>query len=148
MKEDKVNDAFSYELCVRPSSLFHKNGLMNEADKSSLMKVLAVIAELCDYTECPTTSYYVVDGGWLLQQIPWTKGRTFNDTCADYATFLMTHYGRECTVVFDGYPDFSTKDTTHIRRAKGKVGRIIKPTLNNILSVKKDEFLSNKINKQ
>ena len=118
MKE--VNDAFSYELCIRPSSLFHNNGLMNKADKSSLMKVLAVIAEPCDYTECPTTSYYVVDGGWLLQQIPWTKGRTFNDTCADYAMFLMTHYGRECTVVFDGYPDFSTKDTTHIRRAKGK----------------------------
>ena len=63
MKEDKVNDAFSYELCVRPSSLFHKNGLMNEADKSSLMKVLADIAEPCDYTECPTTSYC---GGWWM----------------------------------------------------------------------------------
>ena len=44
--------------------------------------------------------------------------------------------------------DFSTKDTTHIRRAEGKVGGIIKPTLNNILSDKKDEFLSNKMNKQ
>ena len=51
-------------------------------------------------------------------------------------------------MVFDGYPDFTSKDCTHIRRTKGKLSRVIKPELHNILSVKKDDFLLNKYNKQ
>ena len=33
-------DAFSYELCTRPSSLFDKKGLMNEAHKPALKSAL------------------------------------------------------------------------------------------------------------
>ena len=61
---------------------------------------------------------------------------------------MITHYSKQCTVVFDGYPEFSTKDTTHIRRTKGRGGRSIKLALNNSLAVEKEDFLLNKNNKQ
>ena len=36
IQPEEINDAFSYELCIRPSSLFDKKGLVNEAHKSEL----------------------------------------------------------------------------------------------------------------
>ena len=33
IRDVEINEAFSYELCIRASSLFDKKGLMNEADK-------------------------------------------------------------------------------------------------------------------
>ena len=33
---EEINDAFNYELCIRPSSLLDKKGLMNEAHESEL----------------------------------------------------------------------------------------------------------------
>ena len=125
-----------------------KKGLMNEADKPPLMNALAEIARPSNHEGVPSVTTYVIDGGWLLPQIPWSKGSKFKDICDDYLNFVIIHYSKQCTVVFDRYPDFSTKDTTHMRRTKVKVGRSIKPALNNTLSVKKEDFLLNKNNKQ
>ena len=40
IQPEEINDAFSYELCIRPSSLFDKKGLVNEAHKSELKNAL------------------------------------------------------------------------------------------------------------
>ena len=57
-----------------------------------------------------------------------------------------SHYGPNNTIVFDGYVQ-STKDLTHLRRAKGKVGKKKMLSLNNKLTVKKEDLLLNEENK-
>ena len=36
IQPEEINDAFSYELCIRPSSVFDKKDLISEADKLEL----------------------------------------------------------------------------------------------------------------
>ena len=61
----------------------------------------------------------------------------------------MKRYGNCPTVVFDGgYDAASTKDTTHVRRAKGRNCKEVRIQLNNPLSISKNSFLLNKSNKQ
>ena len=40
IQPEEINDTFNYELCIRPSSLFDKKGLMNEAHKPELKNAL------------------------------------------------------------------------------------------------------------
>ena len=40
IQPEEINDAFSYELCIRPSSVFDKKGLMSEADKLELKNAI------------------------------------------------------------------------------------------------------------
>ena len=40
IQPEEINDTFNYELCIRPSSLFDKKGLMNEAHKPELENAL------------------------------------------------------------------------------------------------------------
>ena len=68
-----IEKAFSYELCTKPSSLLDKRGLLNEANKPSLMNALAEIKQPAEYLGVPSGDKYVIDGGWLLQQIQWRK---------------------------------------------------------------------------
>ena len=75
---------------------------------------------------------------------------TSAEICSSYVQYLISRYGckEKITVVFDGgYLEPSTKDTTHLRRSRGKVGRKIIPTLTNTCAVKKDAFLLNNHNK-
>ena len=51
-------------------------------------------------------------------------------------------------IVFDGYEEVSTKDTTHRRRSKGKKGKKISFNVEMSLSVTKDVFLTDTTNKQ
>ena len=60
---------------------------------------------------------------------------------------MLNKYG-EAIVVFDGYEVDSTKDLTHMRCSKGKLGPIVSFTPDMKLSCTKDLFLSNKTNKQ
>ena len=51
--------------------------------------------------------------------------------------------------MFDRYSgNASTKDITHLRRSKGKLGRPVLFTENTVFNMKKDEFLLNLKNKQ
>ena len=153
IQPEDIKDAFSYELTIRPTSLFDKDGLMNKADKPELRKALANLPGIsgCVSPEIPKQVHYVVDDGSLLQRIPWVVGDSYAEICNSYIYYLISHYGckEKITVVFDGgYLEASTKDTTHLRRLKGKVGRKIVPSLTNALAVKKDTFLLCKHNKQ
>ena len=40
IQPEEINNTFNYELCIRPSSLFDKKGLMNEAHKPELKNAL------------------------------------------------------------------------------------------------------------
>ena len=98
------------------SSLFDKRDLINEADKPSLMNALVEIAQPAKYLGVPSVDKYVKDGVWLLQQVPWRKGCKYEEICEDYVNFLARNFKKERCVVYDGYPDFTTKYSTHMRR--------------------------------
>ena len=66
-----------------------------------------------------------------------------------YIHYVIKHYGKDTIVVFDGYGSGpSTKDITHIRRSKGRVGRAVHFQERTILKMSKDEFPLNLDNKQ
>ena len=51
-------------------------------------------------------------------------------------------------MVFDGYESCNTKDMTHQRRSKGKLGTTVTFTADMIVTVQKEQFLANRQNKQ
>jgi len=61
----------------------------------------------------------VVDGGWLLHYIRW-KYNTYQEVLEQYSSYLK-HQFSQCIVVFDGYPEFSTKDHEHQRRKSDRL---------------------------
>ncbi|KAG1687728.1 hypothetical protein GQR58_008303 [Nymphon striatum] len=74
-----------------------------------------------------------------------TKPSCDNEQYTDYVT---RKYGR-AVIVFDGYEeDLSTKDSAQQRRSCGRVGPTVEFTSDMVMKSKKDEFLSNKHNKQ
>ena len=89
----------------------------------------------------------MLDGGSLLQRIPWTQGATYRDICTVYSTYVTKKYGK-AIVVFDGYGESSTKDMVHQRRAKGHSGVAVTFTVDMKLTMKKVNFLANSQNKQ
>ena len=61
----------------------------------------------------------VVDGGWLLHYIR-RKYSTYQEVLEQYSSYLK-HQFSQCIVVFDGYPEFSTKDHEHQRRKSDRL---------------------------
>ena len=89
----------------------------------------------------------MLDGGALIQRIPWARGATYREICSVYTAYVLKKYG-EAVVVFDGYDGKSTKDMTHQRQTKGQAGVTVTFTRDMQLTMKKDRFLANKTNKQ
>ena len=90
---------------------------------------------------------YILDGGALLHRIPWQRGTTYDDICQHYCRYVSCHYGMP-TIVFDGYQDGpSTKDAAHRRRAGVCVGTTIHMSGSMVFKGKKEDVLSNKMNK-
>ena len=145
---EELSTAFGYELSTRPTSLFDKDDLMNEADKPKLKHALPNLLPETVHV-IPPNSKYVLDGGLLLHKVPCTVGHTFAQICQAYVTYIKKRYGNCPTVVFDGgYDVASTKDTAHLRRAKGRIGKTVRLYLKNQFSMSKSNFLLSKANKQ
>ena len=91
----------------------------------------------------------ILNGGALLFKVFWRKGVSYSDICTLYINYVIKHYGGGTIVVFDGYGNGpSTKDITHIRCCKGKVGRAVHFLEQTVLNMTKDEFLVNLDNRQ
>jgi hypothetical protein len=89
----------------------------------------------------------VLDGGWLLHRLSWTKQDSYIDLFSKYSDYVIKCYGKEAVVVFDGYNGPSTKYMAHQKRTKA-VGREILFTNDMKINFTKEEFLSNQDNKQ
>ena len=86
------------------------------------------------------TEIYVLDGGSLLQRLPWPKRAPFDAICYIYIDHVKTKYPKSI-VVFDGYDcGPSTKDNTHLRRSKGKIGAEVHFKGSMLLQSKKKSF--------
>ena len=70
---------------------------------------------------------------------------TYGQICDVYVQYVLKSLSY--TVVFDGYPYYSTKDEDHLRRKGNKVSV---PMVGDekLIDVQKKPFLANEINKQ
>lgn len=139
-------DAFDYELCLFPPALAESVDFLNEPQKASFAEAIWNSITKKDVT-IPRQVRYVLDGGALLHRIPWNRGATFACILDSYCDYVLKKYGK-AQVVFDGYCGASTKDMAHRRRAKGKQGPTVSFTKDMCLTVNKDIFLNNTMNKQ
>ena len=146
--QEDTEQLFKYELSKYPAALFEQSGLLRQSQKSQLASSLWELGN-CAAEHVPEECTYVLDGGSLLQRIPWTKGATFDSICESYCQYIEDKKYQNCHVVFDGYPSKpTTKDITHERRTKGKSSVSVAFKPNNPLKSKKDAFLGNTENKQ
>ena len=132
---EELPTAFRYELSTRPTSLFDKDDLMNEADKPKSKHALSKLL-LETVHAIPPNSKYVLDGGLLLHKVPWSVGHTFAQIYQAYVTYIKKQYGHCPTIASDGgYEAAYTEDTVYVIRAKGRIGKTVRLHLNNQLSV-------------
>ena len=73
-----IEDVFKYELCSYPPPLFDSSVLLRQPQKPVLAK--AIWDDLTQNSPALTGEVqYVIDGGSLLQRIPWTRGATYGE---------------------------------------------------------------------
>ena len=75
--------AFKHELCSYPPALFDSTLLLHEADKLALADAIWKICESSvPVVYIPDNGIqHVLDGGALLQRIPWSCGFTYGEIC-------------------------------------------------------------------
>ncbi|XP_073243634.1 uncharacterized protein [Porites lutea] len=139
---------FEYEMCSFPASLFDASLLPLKANKPVLADAIWSMTKESQTANDPGGSaYFVTDGGALLHRVVWPRGVTYNAICLLYIQYVRRTYPR-ATIVFDGYDNGpTTKDCTHQRRGHGcGLAVLFDPDM--LVTLKKDEFLSNQVNKQ
>ena len=137
---------FKHELTTIPKALAETPELLHEAQKSTLADTIWSAVNQ-NTVSIPDDVRFVLDGGALLHRIPWSQGATYESILETYSKYAATNCG-EAVVVYDGYKEFTTKDMTHKCCLKGKKGVSITFSLDMILTVTKEVFLSDSKNKQ
>jgi len=147
---EDAKDFFNYELSTLPVSLFDPSTQqMRKTDKSALAHSLDSLS-VNVIQQSPggmQSNFYILDGGALIHQLPWSACETYGDVIRQYECYVSKKYGK-VTIVFDGYEKPNIKDMEHKLRMKQSSSVIIAFDENSPLIVKKDKFLSNHINKQ
>ena len=49
----------------------------------------------------PDDAIFVIDGGYLLHAVVWPKRSTYQAVCEAYTNYIIKHYHKGATVVFD-----------------------------------------------
>ena len=149
--ENDLMEALKYELCSIPPALFDNNGMLCPANKPALLEAIWKLVHdvISHVPEADKNLYHVLDGGALLQLLPWIKGQTYSSLCDMYIQYVCNSYQpNNTTIVFDGYPDRpTTKDITHLRRSKGMKGSKVNLKEDMPCHSSKELFLSNRNNK-
>lgn len=56
-----------------------------------------------------SNNMYVVDGGYFLHRLFWPNNETYGEIIIErYVETVVNKYGKDCHLVFDGYPDYPT----------------------------------------
>ena len=144
-KFETLESVFKYELTSEPMSLF-QHGYMRKTDKSSLRKVFMTEQQIVCMDVVKACQKTVVDGGALLHRVRWQKSNTFADIAASYVEHVQKH-SNNATVVFDGYPDVSTKDEEHLKRNPVSLSSFVTISKDNEIPFTQDCYFSLKKNK-
>ena len=148
MGSTDLSNLLQYELCSFPPSLFDLKLLMSSGDKSELQKGVIKSVPQCAIEEHPPDVVFILDGGTLLQRLPWPKGATYGELCHSYIHYVQRHY-KKVLVVFDGYNSEPTiKDEAHKKRHRNVNGADVDIRKQLVLRMNKPAFLANAKNKQ
>lgn len=143
VKDDQeMRDILKWEMSPYPQAYFNKFGMLKNT-KSDLLKKF----EKSNISPRGATSFYVIDGGFLLHKVKWTVGQHFSDILESYVRYIDRHYGKNVTVIFDGYEKLTIKSAERNRRAKSKASRDIKFNESMPLTISQEKFLLNSKNK-
>lgn len=81
--QDGLGKIFEFELTQRPPVFFDEKGFLRDGNESALSDTLwkkygSTISFECEMLhEC----VYVLSGDWMIDEIVWQKGETFNEIC-------------------------------------------------------------------
>ena len=102
-------------------------------------------------TRRPEIANRVIDGGWVIYQVPWREGETWLQIAESYMDFLISWSTFNSTeairlsLILDGYQS-STKDHEHWRRTKNLCGELhVEEDMVHLVT--RDKFLDNVKNK-
>ena len=132
---DDVESIFKCALCSYPPALFDNRLLLREPQKPVLANAIWDLMNTSSLPEIQGRVQYVLDGGALIHRIPWIRGSTYKNMELQLSYLI-------------GYEGISTKDMTHQRRAKGRIGPTVTFTKDMAVTVQKEQFLANSSNKQ
>ncbi|CAC5425517.1 unnamed protein product [Mytilus coruscus] len=96
---ENTSEVFQYELSSVPSSMFDCNRLPREACKSNLADAIWACGSDCIHEIDGEDFQYVLDGGSLLQRLPWTHGNSFGDITQMYVDHVIRKY-KDPVIVF------------------------------------------------
>ena len=140
VSKTEIKEYFEYELASVPRSLSDSSQL-RKGPKSSFLNAFCSQKE----TLLPSNPYYVLDGGNLLHSVPWPKPAAFGQILDLYVSYVESHYGKRCSVVFDGYPERdTTKTVEQERRAAKRTSRIIIFDEITPATIPQSDFLANR----
>lgn len=143
-----LKNHFTYELAPYPMALFSEEG-MRKGNKSSFYSAFAPLPENVAIGE---RTFVVVDGGYLLHKVVWRRNSSVMEIIATYITYTCNHFGKNISVVFDGYPEEgankSTKTAERARRYAASTCSDIVFEESTQIKVPQEKFLSNPKNKQ
>ena len=95
-----VSESLGYALTILPTSLFSEEQFMRKAAKGKLGKHLKDKVHAAHTCNAATL---LIDGGWLIHQIPWASDKNFSAIGDSYVDFVKNKSrGRATVVVFDG----------------------------------------------
>ena len=114
---------FKYELCSYPPALFESPFLLREAQKPVLADAIWSLLQTPNIPAVSCQVQYVLDGGALLQRIPWKKDVTYNEILGPCTEYVTRKYGH-AIVAFEGFLNSTTKDMTHQRHDSSKTPEV------------------------
>jgi hypothetical protein len=143
LKMDTGSIVGKYELTQFPPSLFKSGHIMHRPNKPDFK---SIYDDFIGNQPQPNlqNSIYIFDGGHLIHTIPWSRGQTISQLVSMYVDFLTHNFDSpenlKNMVIFDGYPDYSTKDSEHLDRSKGVIGPEVKFDADTVITLGKDIF--------
>ena len=90
---------FKYELCSYPPALFESPLLLHEAQKPVLADAIWSLLQTPNIPDVSGQVQYVLDGGALLQRIPWKKGAKYSEILGTYTEYVTRKYGQAIVVL-------------------------------------------------
>ncbi|XP_043279745.1 uncharacterized protein [Venturia canescens] len=145
--EAQTRKAFEFELSPYPLSLFDELGLMRKTAKSELYKILKPYVLQTENILRNVT--FVIDGGFLLHSMSWPHGASFGVICEVYHSHIISKYGENSWVVFDGYSNdhIGIKSYERYRRRQRNMAPDVDFTESTLVTLSQTRFLSNTLNK-
>ena len=136
---------FEYKLSSYHTSLFDSSLLMDLPDKASLQATLIKKVPFYVISQYTDDVVYVLDGGALLQKLPWPSQQTYANLSNLYVQYVHRHYiYNHAVVVFDGYE----RGPSTIRETQAYSSISVQRSILNELTTKKKSFLANSKEKQ